>query len=299
MNQFTPRITCDHQAPGEWPRDFDCRQAYAEQQELLDPAFVNLPADRRPVSARLVIANWKMHGSRAHNTSLISNLLPALHGIEGVQIAICPPLPYVTQVHDSLNDTPLAVGAQNLSERTQGAFTGEVSGAMLADLGCIFALVGHSERRSLYGETDALVAMKFEAALRAKLVPVLCVGETIHQRRAGNTNAVIGAQLRAVLQQVGIAQLAQGVIAYEPVWAIGTGETASPAQAQAVHSYIRKQLAAHDAAAAARIPLLYGGSVNAANAAQLFEQSDIDGGLIGGASLDAAAFAAICKAAQA
>lgn len=251
------------------------------------------------MNQKLVIANWKMHGTRAVNARLISGLLPALQGLEGVQIAICPPLPYLTQVSDLLGDTPVALGAQNLSERTQGAFTGEVSGEMLADLGCNYALVGHSERRSLYGETDALVAMKFEAALRANLRPVLCLGETIHQRRAGNTNAVIGTQLRAVLQQVGIAQLAQGVIAYEPVWAIGTGETASPAQAQAVHRYIRQLLAEHDPVAAARIPLLYGGSVKADNAAQLFEQADIDGGLIGGASLDPAAFSAICKAAQA
>lgn len=250
------------------------------------------------MNEKLVIANWKMHGTRAANAELISGLLPALQGLDGVQIAICPPLPYLAQVADLLDDTPVALGAQNLSERTQGAFTGEVSGEMLADLGCNYALVGHSERRSLYGETDALVAMKFEAALRANLMPVLCLGETIHQRRAGNTNAVIGAQLRAVLQQVGITQLARGVIAYEPVWAIGTGETASPAQAQAVHRYIRQLLAEHGPAAAG-IPLLYGGSVKADNAAQLFEQADIDGGLIGGASLDPAAFGAICKAAQA
>ncbi len=251
------------------------------------------------MNEKLVIANWKMHGTSAANAHLIHGLLPVLQGLEGVQIAICPPLPYLAQVSDLLGDTPVALGAQNLSERTQGAFTGEVSAEMLADLGCNYALVGHSERRSLYGETDALVAMKFEAALRANLVPVLCLGETIHQRRAGNTNAVIGSQLRAVLHQVGITQLTRGVIAYEPVWAIGTGETASPAQAQAVHRYIRQLLAEHDPVAAAGIPLLYGGSVKADNAAQLFEQADIDGGLIGGASLDPAAFEAICKAAQA
>lgn len=251
------------------------------------------------MNEKLVIGNWKMHGTRAANAELIRKLLPALQGVEGVQIAICPPLPYLAQVCELLEDTPVALGAQNLSERTEGAFTGEVSAEMLIDVGCNYALVGHSERRSLYGETDALVAMKFQAALRANLVPVLCLGETIHQRRAGNTNAVIGAQLRAVLQQVGIAQLARGVIAYEPVWAIGTGETASPAQAQAVHRHIRQLLAEHDPITAARIPLLYGGSVKAENAAELFEQVDIDGGLIGGASLDPAAFGAICKAAQA
>ena len=251
------------------------------------------------MSEKLVIANWKMHGTRAANAALINDLLPSLKAAGDVRIAICPPLPYLSQVGELLQDTPVALGAQNLSERPQGAFTGEVSGAMLADFGCGYVLVGHSERRSLYGETDALVAMKFDAALSAGLIPVLCLGETVHQRRGGNTNAVIGAQLRAVLHQVGIGQLARGVIAYEPVWAIGTGETASPAQAQAVHRYIRQLLAEHDPVAAATIPLLYGGSVKADNAAQLFEQADIDGGLIGGASLDPEAFGAICRAAQA
>ncbi|MNO18509.1 Triosephosphate isomerase [compost metagenome] len=251
------------------------------------------------MNEKLVIANWKMHGTRAANEQLINNLLPTLSELQGVRIAICPPLPYLSQVADLLGNSSVSLGAQNFSERPQGAFTGEVSGEMLADIGCNYVLVGHSERRSLYGETDALVAMKFEAALRANLVPVLCLGETIHQRRADNTNAVIGAQLRAVLQQVGIKQLARGVIAYEPVWAIGTGETASPAQAQAVHQHIRALLAEQDPDAAASIPLLYGGSVKADNAAQLFEQADIDGGLIGGASLDPAAFGAICKAARA
>ncbi|MGE8049787.1 triose-phosphate isomerase [Pseudomonas monteilii] len=251
------------------------------------------------MNEKLVIANWKMHGVRAVNAQLINDLLPVLHGLDAVQVAICPPLPYLFQIADLLEDSSVAMGAQNISERAEGAFTGEVSGQMLADLNCKYVLVGHSERRSLYGETDALVAMKFEAALQAGLTPVLCLGETIHQRRAGNTTAVIGAQLRAVLQQVGIQQLAHGVIAYEPVWAIGTGETASPAQAQAVHHYIRQLLSSHDPVAAAGIPLLYGGSVKADNASQLFEQADIDGGLIGGASLDAAAFGAICKAAQA
>ena len=246
---------------------------------------------------KLVIANWKMHGTHAGNARLIDALLPSLPPMPGVQVAICPPMPYLAQLAGLLSRTGISLGAQNISERAEGAFTGEVSGQMLADLGCGYALVGHSERRSLYGETDAQVAMKFEAALRAGLTPVLCLGETIHQRRAGNTNAVIGSQLKAVLEQVGMAQLAKGVIAYEPVWAIGTGETASPAQAQAVHAHIRQLLAAQPPATAARIRLLYGGSVKAENAAQLFAQKDIDGGLIGGASLDADAFAAICRAA--
>ncbi|MNE05514.1 Triosephosphate isomerase [compost metagenome] len=260
---------------------------------------MNLPTRNTPAPGpKLVIANWKMHGTPASNAQLIDTLLPGLQALAGVQVAICPPMPYLAQLAGLLGHTGISLGAQNISERTQGAFTGEVSGQMLADLGCGYALVGHSERRSLYGETDAQVAMKFEAALRAGLTPVLCLGETIHQRRAGNTNAVIGSQLRAVLEQVGMAQLARGVIAYEPVWAIGTGETASPAQAQAVHAHIRQLLAAQDAEAAARMRLLYGGSVKADNAAQLFAQQDIDGGLIGGASLDAEAFGAICRAAR-
>lgn len=251
------------------------------------------------MNKKMIIANWKMHGTQAANARLIEDLLPTLLRLDGVQVAICPPMPYLAQLAHLLEQTPLALGAQNISERSHGAFTGEISGEMLADLGCGYALVGHSERRSLYGETDAQVAMKFEAALRAGLVPVLCLGETIHQRRAGNTNAVIGAQLKVVLNQVGSEQLARGVIAYEPVWAIGTGETASPEQAQDVHCYIRQLLREQDAATAARIPLLYGGSVKADNAAQLFAQQDIDGGLIGGASLDALAFSAICRAAAA
>lgn len=251
------------------------------------------------MNTKMVIANWKMHGTQASNAKLIADLLPALRPLTGVQVAICPPLPYLAQLAGLLAQTPLILGAQNINERAQGAFTGEVSGQMLADLGCAYALVGHSERRALYGETDAQVAMKFEAALKAGLVPVLCLGETIYQRRAGNTHAVIGAQLKAVLNQVGIEQLSKGVIAYEPVWAIGTGETASPAQAQDVHQFIRQLLREHDPEAAARMPLLYGGSVKADNAAQLFGQQDINGGLIGGASLDVEAFTAICLAAAA
>lgn len=247
---------------------------------------------------KLVIANWKMHGHQAANARLIGGLLPTLERLDSVQVAICPPTPYLAQVSELLADTAVAIGAQNLSERAQGAYTGEVSGQMLADLGCRYVLVGHSERRSLFGETDAQVAMKFEAALAAGLTPVLCLGESIHQRRAGNTNAVVGSQLKAVLDQVGIEQLAKGVIAYEPVWAIGTGVSASPEQAQQAHLHIRQLLAAHAPALASRIALLYGGSVNATNAAELFAQHDIDGGLIGGASLDATCFSAICQAAD-
>lgn len=250
------------------------------------------------MNSKLVIANWKMNGTSASNTQLISDLLPILTNLSGVRVAICPPAPYLAQLTTLLASTSIAVGAQNLSQMPDGAFTGEVSGTMLVDLGCQYVLVGHSERRSLYGETDELVAEKFGAALQADLIPVLCVGETIQQRRAGDTATVVAGQLQAVLDQVGIGQLARGVIAYEPVWAIGTGETATPDQAQEVHQHIRQLLAEQDPFIAGAISILYGGSVKAENAAELFAQKDIDGGLIGGASLDALSFAAICRAAQ-
>lgn len=250
------------------------------------------------MNSKLVIANWKMNGTSASNTQLISDLLPTLTNLSGVRVAICPPAPYLAQLSALLDGTSVVVGAQNLSHMPKGAYTGEVSGTMLVDLGCQYVLIGHSERRSLFGETDELVAEKFEAALQADLIPVLCVGETIQQRRAGETATVVAGQLQAVLERVGLQQLAKGVIAYEPVWAIGTGETATPDQAQEVHQHIRQLLAKQDPFIARAISILYGGSVKADNAAELFAQKDIDGGLIGGASLDALSFAAICRAAQ-
>ncbi|NQD94118.1 triose-phosphate isomerase [Pseudomonas sp. CrR25] len=246
----------------------------------------------------LVIGNWKMHGNHQANAQLLNALLPALVESAGVETAVCPPYPYLAQVAELLAGSTLQLGAQNLSRFDQGAHTGEVSGHMLREFGCQYVLVGHSERRSLYGEDDRLIAEKFAAALCADLVPVLCVGESLAQRRNGETEAVITAQIRALLDLIGIQGLAGGVIAYEPVWAIGTGETATPAQAQAVHVHIRCLLAEQDPAVAAAMRILYGGSVKANNAAELFAQADIDGGLIGGASLDAASFAAICAAAQ-
>ncbi|SER99747.1 triosephosphate isomerase [Azotobacter beijerinckii] len=244
-----------------------------------------------------VIGNWKMNGSLAANRALLEELLPQLAVLEGVELAVCPPFSYLAQVAALLEGSGVALGAQNLHTAEKGAFTGEIGAGMLKELGCRYVLVGHSERRSLYRECDETVAEKFAVALRAGLVPVLCVGETQAQRRQGQTEQVVSAQLQAVLRRSGVQGLAAGLIAYEPVWAIGTGETASPEQAQAVHRHIRALLAQHDPVQAEAMPILYGGSVKADNAAALFAQPDIDGGLIGGASLEAAAFAAICQAA--
>jgi triosephosphate isomerase len=209
---------------------------------------------------------------------------------------VCPPAPYLAQLTTGLQGSTLQVGAQNLSERTAGAFTGEHSAEMLLDLGVRWAIVGHSERRSLYGETDAVVAAKTARALAVGVRPIVCVGETLDERESGQTEVVVARQLAAVLQACPAAALVQGAIAYEPVWAIGTGHTASPEQAQAVHAAIRAQLSAADSAAAQQVRILYGGSVKAGNAATLFAQADIDGGLIGGASLVADEFRAICEA---
>ncbi len=243
---------------------------------------------------KLVAGNWKMHGSLAENAALLGAIKPALQGIEA---AVCVPFPYLGQAQAALAGSSIAWGAQNLSEQTKGAFTGEVSAAMLVDFGCRYVIVGHSERRSLYGESDELVAKKYVAAQAAGLTPILCVGELLAEREAGVTEAVVARQLDAVIAVAGVASFARAVVAYEPVWAIGTGKTATPEQAQAVHAFIRNKLAALDAGVAAGLVIQYGGSVKASNAAQLFVQPDIDGGLIGGASLVADEFIAICQAA--
>jgi triosephosphate isomerase len=252
--------------------------------------------------ARLVAGNWKMHGSRQANADLLDALLAGL-GKQGVpqscECAVCVPFPYLEQVAARLAGSPLAWGAQNVSEHAAGAFTGEVSVAMLAEFGCRYAIVGHSERRQLFGETDAQVANKFSAAQAGGLVPILCVGETLEAREAGRTEAVVAAQLDAVLATASAAAFVRAVVAYEPVWAIGTGKTASAEQAQAVHAFLRGRLAKQDAAVAQGVRILYGGSVKAANAAALFAMPDVDGGLIGGASLVADEFLAIAAAAQA
>jgi triosephosphate isomerase len=243
---------------------------------------------------KLVAGNWKMHGSLAENAALLAAIKPALAGIEAV---VCVPFPYLAQAQAELAGSSIAWGAQNVSEQAKGAFTGEVSAAMLVEFGCKYVIVGHSERRSLYGESDALVASKYKAAQAAGLIPILCVGESLEERESGVTEAVVARQLDAVIDAAGVGSLSNAVVAYEPVWAIGTGKTATPEQAQAVHAFIRGKVAALDAGVADQLVIQYGGSVKAANASELMAQPDIDGGLIGGASLVADEFVAICRAA--
>lgn len=236
-----------------------------------------------------------MHGSLATNLGLLHAVREGARG--RAEVALCVPYPYLAQARAVLDGSAVAWGAQDVSEHAQGAWTGEVSGSMLADFGCRYALVGHSERRSFFGDTDAVVAAKFSAAQKAGLTPVLCVGESLAEREAGITGEVVTRQIDAVLEKNGIAAFASAVVAYEPVWAIGTGRTASPQQAQEVHALIRARFARESADIAGGLRILYGGSVKANNAAELFGQSDIDGGLIGGASLVATDFLAICAAA--
>jgi len=250
---------------------------------------------RRP----LVMGNWKMNGSLLANQALIAALEETATKCSDIDVAVCPPFIYLPQVVGLCTTNRIHVGAQNISDQEKGAFTGEVSGEMLRDLDVGFVLVGHSERRAIYGETNEVVASKVNKALEKGLIPVLCVGETLAQRQSGEMNTVIEAQVLAVLESASIQAFAQVVIAYEPVWAIGTGETATPEQAQEVHAFIRGLLAQHDSSIAARTTILYGGSVNASNADQLFAMPDVDGGLVGGASLKAADFSEICRAAQA
>jgi len=244
---------------------------------------------------KLVAGNWKMHGNLAENEALLSGVLSGMADVKA-GVAVCVPFPYLAQVQAKLSGSNVAWGAQNMSQHGKGAFTGEVSAAMLKDFGCKYVIVGHSERRAIYGESDEVVAAKYAAAQVAGLIPILCVGETLEEREGGVTEAVVGRQLDAVLNGSGVSSLSDAVIAYEPVWAIGTGRTASPEQAQAVHAFIRSKIRGLDAAVADKLIIQYGGSVKGSNAAELFAQPDIDGGLIGGASLSAEDFLAICRA---
>lgn len=241
----------------------------------------------------LVAGNWKMHGSTAANAELISGILAGMPEAGHVKLLICPPFPYLASSAVAVSGSRLALGAQNVSAHESGAFTGEVAPPMLRDVGCEYVIVGHSERRALMGETSAVVAAKFIAAQAAGLTPILCVGESLEEREAGATESIVGEQLNAVLAAAGIGAFATAVIAYEPVWAIGTGRTASPEQAQDVHAHIRGVLNALDSDVAAGVQILYGGSMKGDNAAGLLCMPDIDGGLIGGASLKAADFLAI------
>ena len=246
---------------------------------------------------KLVVGNWKMNGSLQANQLLLKEISAGITDARGVAVAVCVPFPYLAQAQALLADTSLAWGAQNLSEKDSGAFTGEVAASMLRDFACRYVLVGHSERRTLYGENNALVAEKFAAALAGGLQPILCVGETLAERETGKTGEVVAKQVAAAIDSAGIAAFSKAIVAYEPVWAIGTGKTASSAQAQEVHAAIRAQVARADVKVAEGLQILYGGSVKPSNAAELFGMPDIDGGLIGGASLVASDFLAICQAA--
>ena len=245
---------------------------------------------------KIVAGNWKLHGSRDFATGLVAELVAGLP-LQGVEMVVLPPLPYLGDLIEDFERHPIAFGAQDVSCNDKGAYTGEVSAAMLVDVGARYGLVGHSERRQYHAESSDLVAAKFQAAKHAGLVPILCVGETLEQREAGQTEAVIAAQLEPVLDLAGVEAFSGAVVAYEPVWAIGTGRTASPEQAQAVHAFIRGVVKGRDARIGDSLPLLYGGSVKPDNAAELFAQADVDGGLVGGASLVASDFLAIARAA--
>jgi triosephosphate isomerase len=246
----------------------------------------------------LVAGNWKMNGTRAGVAELLDGIKAGMGAVPNAEVAVCPPFVFIPEAAARLAGTAVAWGGQNLSTHASGAYTGEIAASMLTDYGCKYAIVGHSERRTLYGEDDALVAEKFEVARKAGLVPILCVGETLEERENGATEAVVARQLDAVLEKFGATALGQGVVAYEPVWAIGTGRTATPQQAQDVHAFIRGRIAARDRAVADGLRVLYGGSMKPDNAVELMAQPDIDGGLIGGASLKASDFLAICKAAS-
>ncbi len=245
----------------------------------------------------LIAGNWKMNGGSAGNAELVADIIAGVPATDRVRLLICPPFPYLAAAATQVSGSEVLLGAQTVSEHSIGAFTGEISTSMLKDVGCDYVIVGHSERRALYGETSEAVAAKFKAVIESGLAPILCVGETLAEREAGSTEAVIDEQMEAVFNSVGIDGFATAVVAYEPVWAIGTGMTASPEQAQDVHRHIRSGMAAHNKDIAETTLILYGGSVKSDNAAGLFSMPDIDGGLIGGASLKADDFLAIATAA--
>lgn len=246
----------------------------------------------------LVAGNWKMNGSRTESAALLNGIKNGVSAASRAEVAVCPPYILIPLAAERLAGSAVVWGGQNLSVHKSGAYTGEISGPMLRDYACTYAIVGHSERRTLYGETDALVAEKYGAAQAAGLIPILCIGETLQEREANQTEAVCARQLDAVVDKHGIGSFRNAVIAYEPVWAIGTGKTATPQQAQDVHRFIRGRLAGRDKAVADGLRILYGGSMKGSNAKELLAQPDIDGGLIGGASLQAEEFLTICRAAD-
>ncbi len=243
----------------------------------------------------LVAANWKMHGQKLQNEMLLQALLAGLVKENAPEIVICPPSIYLAQLQAELKNTMLSLGGQNLFTEEKGAYTGEISAPMLVDFGCRYVIVGHSERRCLFGEDDELVGKKFVAAQKSGLIPILCVGESMEQRYKGLTDEAVSTQVERILKKVGVKAFGSAVVAYEPVWAIGTGITATPEEAQAVHKMIRVAISSHDAAVASKLRIIYGGSVNAFNAWDLIAKSDIDGALVGGASLVADQFISICR----
>lgn len=247
----------------------------------------------------LVAGNWKMNGSLTSVRELLSGIKAGIGDIKKCEVAVCPPFVFIPVAQAELSGTPIPWGGQNLSAEQPGAFTGEIAGSMLTDFGCTYVIIGHSERRTLYGEDDSLVVRKHAVARSVGLKPILCIGETLEERERGVTEEVVARQIDAVIGVEGVSALGQGVIAYEPVWAIGTGVNATPDQAQEVHDFIRKRIAGHSADVAQDIRILYGGSMKPGNAAQLMAKADIDGGLIGGASLKAQDFLEICRAADA
>jgi len=246
----------------------------------------------------MIAGNWKMNGSSESIKELIAGIKAGMSAVKKAQVVVCPPAIYIPQVSADVSGSKINVGSQNICDQDKGAFTGEIAGSMLNDLGCGYAIIGHSERRALYGESDELIAKRFAAARRNDIKPIFCIGETLEEREQGVTNDVCSRQIDAVIALEGVEALADGVIAYEPVWAIGTGKTASPEQAQEVHAFIRNKIRKLNAKVAEGLQILYGGSMNAGNAAELLAQPDIDGGLIGGASLKAEDFLAICTAAE-
>lgn len=252
---------------------------------------------------KLVIANWKMHGDISSNESLLKKIIAGVKQFDQADYVICPPNPYLFQARELLSDTKIAWGGQNVNQHEKGAFTGAVAAHMLTDLGCTYVLLGHSERRVLFHETNLTAAARFDAAVKAGLTPVLCVGETLAEHEAGLTEVIIASQMDAVMATLSDRNFAAAmqvnmVFAYEPVWAVGTGKSASPEQAQAVHTFIRNRIAMRNAEAADHVRIIYGGSIKANNAKKLFAMPDVDGGLVGGASLSADEFIAICKAAN-
>ena len=243
----------------------------------------------------MVAGNWKMNGSSDSVKELMNGIKAGI-GEANAEVVVCPPFVYISSVADAIAGSDIKLGAQNMCDQDAGAFTGEVSGPMLKDVGCEYVIIGHSERRAMYGETDEVTAVKYGAVLKNGLKPIFCIGETLEEREQGITEDVVGRQIDAILKSDGVASLANAVLAYEPVWAIGTGKTATPEQAQEVHAFIRNKIAEQDKVIAEGLRILYGGSMNPKNAAELRSQPDIDGGLIGGASLKAEDFLVICSA---